>query len=242
MLLSVGITSLTSRAVTCVYEQAAKRIVNVRFNVYGEDRKMEIRLAKEEDAAALLEIYGQYIDTTITFEYVLPSEEEFRRRIRETLMEYPYLVCEEHGKIIGYAYAHRAWERAAFQWNAELSIYLDKQCCSKGIGKNMYQMLMEILRLQGVKTVYASVTSPNPKSERLHQSLGFHFLGAYHQTGYKCNTWCDLMWFEKQIGAYEEKPSPVIPIGKLKKEELRKIFEKYQLSRERIGEEQSEKS
>lgn len=181
---------------------------------------MKIRFAEEKDAPALLAIYNQYIGTTITFEYKLPTEEEFRRRIRETLEIYPYLVCEEDGKITGYAYAHRAWERAAFQWDAELSIYLDKNICSQGVGKRMYQLLIDILKQQGVKTVYGSVTSPNPASERLHVSLGFHYLGSFHHTGFKCGRWCDLQWFEKQIGEYEMEPKPIIPISEIKVEEL----------------------
>lgn len=181
---------------------------------------MNFRFAKESDASALLEVYNQYINTTITFEYVLPTEEEFQRRIREIIEVYPYLVCEEGGKIIGYAYAHRAFERAAFQWDAELSIYLDKNVHSKGLGKKMYQMLIDILKRQGVKTVYGSVSSPNPQSVSLHESLGFHHLGSFHNTGYKCGTWCDLMWFEKQIGEYELEPKPIIPIGELKVEQL----------------------
>lgn len=181
---------------------------------------MKFRFAKESDALALLEIYDQYIDTTITFEYVLPTEEEFQQRIRKINEVYPYLVCEENGKIIGYAYAHRAFGRAAFQWDAELSIYLDQEVRSKGLGKKMYRMLMDILKQQGVKTVYGSVSAPNPRSVRLHESLGFHHLGSFHNTGYKCGKWCDLMWFEKQIGEYEPEPKPILPIEKIKVELL----------------------
>lgn len=186
---------------------------------------MRIRLAEEKDALALLAVYNQYIDTTVTFEYELPTEEEFKRRIREVIAVYPYLVCEEDGKIVGYAYAHRSWERAAFQWDAELSIYLDKNVRSKGLGKKMYQMLIDILKMQGVKNVYGSVTSPNSRSERLHKSLGFQYLGAYHNTGFKCGRWCDLMWYEKQIGEYEGEPKPVRAIGTIKKEVLEEILE-----------------
>ena len=106
---------------------------------------MEIRFARETDSRQLLEIYRQYIDTTVTFEYVLPTEEEFAGRIREIGGEYPYLVCEEGGRAVGYAYAHKPFERAAYQWDAELSIYLDREYRGDGLGRRLYGMLMEIL-------------------------------------------------------------------------------------------------
>lgn len=134
---------------------------------------MRIRFAQEKDATALLEIYKQYIDTSITFEYELPSKEEFQRRIREYSKEYPYFICTENGRCVGYVYAHRAQERAAFQWNAELSIYLDKNFQGKGLGRVLYEMMFEILSLQGVKTLYSLVTTPNPNSIKLHESTGF---------------------------------------------------------------------
>lgn len=134
---------------------------------------MEIRFAAAADSSQLLKIYGQYIDTPITFEYVLPTEQEFTKRILDISQMYPYLVCLEGGEIIGYAYAHRQMQRAAYQWNAELSIYLDRCHTSRGIGKLLYCCLMDLLKLQGVKTVYGGVTLPNEKSERLHQALGF---------------------------------------------------------------------
>jgi len=188
---------------------------------------MKIRFATEDDALALLEIYNQYIDTTVTFEYVLPSEEEFQRRIREYSEMYPYLVCVEGEKIVGYVYAHRGMERAAFQWNAEISIYLDKDYRGYGLGKKLYAMIIEILQLQGVKTVYGSVSSPNPRSVKLHEEMGFHFLGAYHNTGFKAGKWCDLMWFEKQIGEYEINPLPIMSIHEVDAEKLQKIWRKY---------------
>lgn len=189
---------------------------------------MKIRFATQHDASALLEIYNQYIDTTITFEYVLPSEEEFRKRIREYSKMYPYLVCEDQDKIVGYVYAHRGMERAAFQWNAEISIYLDRNYRGHGLGKRLYAMMIEILQLQGVKTVYGSVSSPNPRSVKLHEEMGFHFLGAYHNTGFKAGKWCDLMWFEKQIGEYDINPVPITSIHEVDANALRKIFETYE--------------
>ena len=132
---------------------------------------MIIRLANIEDSKALLNIYSQYIDTAITFECVLPTEKQFKERIAGIIKDYPYLVCEENGEILGYAYAHRQMEREAYQWNAELSIYLDKNFTSKGVGKKLYYILIDILKLQGIKNVYGGVTVPNEKSKNLHLSL-----------------------------------------------------------------------
>lgn len=189
---------------------------------------MRIRFAKEQNAAALLEIYKQYIETTVTFEYELPSKEEFQRRIREYSKEYPYFICTENGRCVGYVYAHRAQERAAFQWNAELSIYLDKNYQAKGVGKVLYEMMFEILAKQGVKTLYGLVTTPNPKSVKLHEKTGFQLAGTYHNTGYKANQWCDLLLYEKQIGEYDTKPIPIIPFYKMDRNELAIIIKKYE--------------
>ena len=127
---------------------------------------MRIRLARPEDSAALLRIYAQYIHSPVTFEYALPTEPEFAARIGRISETYPYLVCEENGGISGYAYAHRQAEREAYQWNAELSVYLDA-AASRGRGTRLYRMLLDILPLQGVRSAYALVTLPNAASERL---------------------------------------------------------------------------
>ena len=189
---------------------------------------MRIRLAKETDAAALLEIYKQYIDTTITFEYELPSKEEFQRRIREYSKEYPYFICTENGRCVGYVYAHRAQERAAFQWNAELSIYLDKNYHGKRLGKVLYEMMFELLAKQGIKTVYGLVTTPNPQSVKLHEGTGFKLAGTYHNTGFKANQWCDLLLYEKEIGVYDAKPTQMIPFCKMDRNKLTDIIKKYE--------------
>jgi L-amino acid N-acyltransferase YncA len=108
-----------------------------------------LRLAAIADAPAILEIYAQYMDTPITFETELPSLEEFEGRIRAITAEYPWIVCEdETGRIIGYAYGHKQLERAAYRWNAELSEYLDSRVTSKGIGKRMLLVLLELLKAQ----------------------------------------------------------------------------------------------
>lgn len=186
---------------------------------------MNIRFAVPADAPSLLRIYAQYMDTPVTFECTLPSQQEFAGRIASIGSEYPYLVCEEEGAIVGYAYAHRQMERETYQWNAELSIYLDEAVTSRGIGTRLYRILMELLKRQGVKTVYGGVTVPNEKSERLHKSLGFVRLGTYRNTGYKCGKWHDVAWFEKQIGTYDPNPKPILPIICIPKETLEDILQ-----------------
>ena len=183
---------------------------------------MPFRLAKIQDCACMRAIYAQYIDTPITFE--LPSEEEFARRIAAYLALYPCIVCTDNGKIIGYAYAHRQQEREAYQWNAELSIYLDASCTSRGIGKKMYAVLLEILRRQGIRTAYGVVTVPNAKSEGLHRALGFRQVGLHQNAGYKCGAWHDVAWFAKALGPYDDKPSPLLPVEKIPWEELAAIL------------------
>lgn len=187
---------------------------------------MTIRFAKEEDAIELLKIYDQYIDTTITFEYVLPSEDEFRRRIREFSEVYPYLVCEEDGKTIGYAYAHRAFERAAFGWDAEVSIYLDKAVRGRGIGKICYKVLLELLKEQGIITVYSLISTPNARSERLHEEMGFEWIGTHKNTGYKAGKWCDISWYQIQLNPYVDNPGPIKSIHDLEEEKVKSLLEK----------------
>lgn len=185
---------------------------------------MKVRFATPDDCPALLNIYAQYIKTPITFEYTLPSQAEFAGRIAAISQEYPYLVCEENGGVLGYAYAHRHMEREAYQWNAELSVYLDPSHASKGLGKKLYLLLIEILQLQAVKTVYGGVTSPNAKSEALHKSLGFQVLGTYHNAGYKDGAWHDVSWFEKAIAEYGSNPAPFVPINRIAPKRLERIL------------------
>ena len=187
---------------------------------------MGLRFAAEADSAALLGIYGQYLDTPVTFEYVLPTEAEFAARIRDIGGTYPYLVWED-GRILGYAYAHRRAERPAYQWNAELSVYLDRDCLGRGLGRRLYGALMELLRLQGVRTAYGCVTLPNGASEGLHAAMGFHLAGTWHSAGFKCGAWRDVGWFEKAIAPYDAPPAPIRPIGEVPADAAAGILERY---------------
>ena len=168
-----------------------------------------LRFAVPEDAEAILAVYAQYIDTSVTFEYELPSPADFRARVEQILAEYPYLVWEEDGAILGYAYAHRYRERAAYQWGAELSVYVDKGARGRGLGTRLYAALTELLRLQGLRTVYGVVTQPNEASDRLHTAMGFTVAGVVHNAGFKNGAWHDVTTYEKPIGDFDSAPEPL---------------------------------
>ena len=163
--------------------------------------KFVIRDVELSDAKTILEIYTPYIlNTVITFEYEVPAESEFEERMRGILGEYPYLVCELNGKVIGYAYAHRYRERAAFAWGAELSVYLDQEYVGCGAGTVLYEKLISALKKQNIKTVYGIVAHPNEASEKMHEKLGFRLVGISEKCGYKLGHWVDLAYYELEIG------------------------------------------
>lgn len=175
---------------------------------------MSIRFANAEDAETLLKIYEQYIDTPITFEYNLPSLNEFENRIIDISKIYPYLVYEADSRIVGYAYAHRDRVRKAYDWNVETSIYVDSNYVGGGVGKALYTRLIDLLKKQGIRNLYAYITLPNEKSEGMHKKLGFDKIGTYHKTGYKNGNWYDVGIFEKCIGELGV-PSDIIPISEI---------------------------
>jgi len=187
-----------------------------------------IKFVNEEDILEILKIYKYYVEeTSITFEYVTPSFEEFKDRIKEISSEYPYIVYLSGNDIIGYAYAHKSGERAAYQWNVELSIYLDKNYLGGGIGKILYSALIEILKLQNIQNAYSRVALPNKKSEKLHENLGFCRVGKYSKTGYKNGKWHDVGLFEKRISDYNIEPKPFTSIGRVNKDSINKILNYY---------------
>lgn len=186
-----------------------------------------LRFASESDVPALLSIYQRYISTSVTFEYVLPSEEEFSGRVADISKMYPYLVVVDGSDILGYAYAHPIAERAAYGWGAELSVYLRPDAAGKGLGRRLYRVLIQLLRLQGVRTVYGLVASPNPASEGLHAALGFRVMGVQQKAGYKGGRWIDLLWFERAIASYDSDPAPLIPVSSLPQDTVRTVLDSF---------------
>lgn len=161
---------------------------------------LTIRDAVFSDVPAMLEIYAPFVrDTAVSFEYEVPTEAAFQQRVQEHQKLLPWLVCEEDGKVIGYAYAGLPFERAACRWNAELSCYLAPQARRRGIGRLLYQKLEATLTELGYRRVYSLVTSANAASLAFHKALGFTETARFPSVGYKLGQWYDVVWLEKQL-------------------------------------------
>ena len=158
------------------------------------DRFMLIRFARREDVPALLEIYNQSIDSPVTFETVLPSEDEFASRLEAFSTTYPYLVSVEDGRITGYAYAHRCFEREAYRFDAEVTIYMDRSVWRTGSAGKLYSKLLELLEKMNIVNAYALVTEPNKQSVFFHQKMGFDKFAVFTDAGYKNGSWIDVIW------------------------------------------------
>ncbi|GGF13633.1 GNAT family N-acetyltransferase [Hymenobacter cavernae] len=169
-----------------------------------------LRLATPEDAAAMLTIYAPYITgSTITFEYEVPAIEAFAERVRKLQGILPWLVAENGGQVLGYAYASRYRERPAYQWSVETSVYVRPEYHGTGVARRLYTQLFDLLTQQGYVNAYAGVTQPNPRSVAFHQSFGFELIGTYRHVGYKFGKWHDVQWLAKQLQA--PPAAPVAP-------------------------------
>ena len=134
-------------------------------------------------------------------------------------------MWERDGEIIGYAYAHRIRERAAYDWDAELSVYLKQGTHGRGIGTVLLACLIELLEMQGLRHLYSCVTMPNEKSVRMQKKLGFEDAGVWHKSGWKFGAWHDVAWFEKHVGGGE--PKPVVPFPELDGDIIQKTLNIY---------------
>ena len=159
-----------------------------------------IRPATEKDIPEILSIYAPYVEhSTATFEYDVPCLRAFTRRFLDITVQYPFLVWEEAGEILGYAYASAPYTRAAFSWCAEPSVYLRPEAKGKGIGRKLYAVLEAILERQGYQVLYALITSENAESIGFHEKMGYEKRGDFPNCGFKFNRWLGLIWMEKRI-------------------------------------------
>lgn len=182
-----------------------------------------IRMAAEADAEEILRIYAPYVtDTAVTFEYEVPSTEEFAERIRRTLTKYPYIVAVEDKIITGYAYASAFKARAAYDWAVETTVYVKRDRRGRGTGRALYLALEEMLKRQNILNLNACIAYAPADDKRLdnasvlfHGRLGYREAAHFTKCGYKFNTWYDMIWMEKLIGEHSAAPARVIPVTAL---------------------------
>lgn len=174
-----------------------------------------IRVATEADVPAMLDIYAPYIlTTTITFEYDVPCRRTFLQRFYDITAQFPWLVWEEDGTILGYAYASAPFSRAAYAWCAEPSIYLAQNARGKGIGKKLYAALEAILSDQGYQVLYALITEENTASVRFHERQNYTFLAKFSNCAYKFNRCLGVIWMEKRLSDVKLPNSYPLPFSK----------------------------
>lgn len=175
-----------------------------------------IRLAVESDSEAIARIYSPAVTDHVTsFERVAPHANEMAERMRNIGAQYPWLVREEGGVVIGYAYASPHRDRWAYQWSVDVCVYVDSTAHRRGTGRALYSSLFAVLVLQGYRNAYAGIALPNPASEGLHLAVGFAKVGVYHRVGYKFGAWHDVAWFERQLAERIAEPPPPLAITSL---------------------------
>ena len=175
-----------------------------------------IRIATEADVPEILAIYAPYIEnTTITFEYDVPCRKDFMHRFYTITQQYPWLVWEENGQILGYAYGSAPYARAAYSWCAEPSVYLKPEARGRGIGRKLYAALEEIFKLQGYQVLYALITQENHASLAFHEKLGYERKVLFSDCGFKHGRWLGVYWLEKRLSSVEIPKSFPIPFPRL---------------------------
>jgi phosphinothricin acetyltransferase len=182
--------------------------------------KILIRTASVNDAAALLKIYSYYVENTaITFEWAVPTVEEFCGRIKHTLEKFPYIVAyrESDGELLGYAYTSPFKERAAYDWSVESSIYVKKDCHKMGIGRMLLEELERLSASQNILNINACIACTDKEDEYLtnasvhfHKKMGYSLVGKFHDSGFKFGRWYDMVWMEKMLGKHTSNPQEVI--------------------------------
>ncbi len=185
-----------------------------------------IRVALPTDAASILEIYAPYIiNTSFTFETEVPSTDIFSKRISSYLESWPWLVYEVDGFLVGYAYATRHRERTAYQWSVESSVYIRDDFQKAGIATVLYKALLEILKRQGLRNVYAAINLPNDRSVAFHERCGFKWFANYENVGYKLGQWKTVGWWARQLNDYANEPLAPVKFSDLHPAFKELIFE-----------------
>ena len=176
-----------------------------------------IRVVDPSQAQEVVDIYGPIVaSTAISFEIEVPTRQEMEKRIAAALAFGPWLVCAEGERVLGYAYASRHRERAAYRWSVDVSVYVGEPSRRSGVGRALYTSLLALLRLQGFHAAHAGITLPNEASVRLHESLGFRPVGTYPGVGYKCGRWHDVGWWQLPLRDRSGEPEPTLSMEALR--------------------------
>ena len=175
-----------------------------------------IRIATPDDAEAVRAIYAPYVTGSVTsFEEVVPSTDELRTRMVNTLRTHPWLVCVLDDAVAGYAYGCRHRARAAYRWSVETAVYVHDAHHRKGIARALYEKLFELLRAQGYCHAFAGITLPNDPSVRFHEALGFAPIGVFPRIGYKFDAWRDVGWWSRALREPTETPAEPVPFAEM---------------------------
>jgi L-amino acid N-acyltransferase YncA len=166
-----------------------------------------IRLATTDDAAAVAAIYAPYCEgSAVSFEQVAPTAEEMAQRIATLTRQRPWIVLEDDGAVVGYAYAGPHNERWAYRWSVNTAIYISRTHQRRGAGRALYSALFDLLRRLGHYKAIAGITLPNPASVGLHEAMGFELAGVYRDIGYKQGAWRDVAWYQASIQPVPPEP------------------------------------
>lgn len=171
-----------------------------------------IRIATTEDIPAILDIYGpNVLNTTNSFEYTVPTPAEFHQRFISITAQFPWLVWEENGQVLGYAYGSLPFHRAAYAWSCEVSIYVSPLAHRKGIGRKLYHALEQILFYQGYRVIYSIITEENKDSVAFHEKVGYRHVATMPGCGIKFGRQLGIVWMEKRSNSVDIPSSPPIP-------------------------------
>ncbi|KPL81888.1 arsinothricin resistance N-acetyltransferase ArsN1 family B [Herpetosiphon geysericola] len=172
-----------------------------------------IRVATLADAVAIHAIYAPIVEqTVISFEVVAPTSTEIAQRINKTLEQYPWLVwADAQGQVQGYAYASQHRSRPAYQWSVDTTVYVANSAQRQGVGRALYQQLLQQLQALGYYSAYAGITLPNTKSVGLHEAIGFTPVGVFRQAGFKHGQWHDVGWWQYQLQPADNDRAPAAP-------------------------------
>lgn len=176
--------------------------------------RVSVRLATQDDGAAVAAIYGPIVrDTSISFETEIPNGAVMAERILSTLAAHPYLVAERAGQVVGYAYASKHRERAAYRWSVDVTVYVAPQAHRTGVGRALYGPLLSILRAQGFHSAFAGIALPNAGSVGLHEAMGFVPVGIYRNVGFKHGKWHSVGWWGLELVKRVEAPAEPLPLS-----------------------------